>query len=411
MVTPPASVTKAAQGSLLKRLFDGVHAALPSWLGGQCDDADAWWQAACQLQQAHEALLQAGRTAPARLVLAMKLAVRRVAAEPMLRTTAHATLIQQAGVALRSYLDHTTASCPEDAGTLFPLYQRVATLAQLPCTPADLWSCQPWQWLPLPPQGGDADIDLYDAALVFFRLQQGNLLLQAAHWQAQQAGYHDVWRAGWQLLAAALELHAVGATGWTPMLQHAVAGAIGSHTLLQQGMSAEARWQAMAQDCLYLVAQGVQQPSAADARWALAVATRHGVLTLSPIPPAEPASAEASDTAMGIPVLAPSAPRLDESALLQASHDVLQLLHPVLRQWQARPDNPGAGSECTRLLQQLRQLAQAAHAADLLPLVQAALCEAALQRARSQDGAQRLDGLLRAVAAVEAGLQMRRHAA
>ena len=83
----------------------------------------------------------------------------------------------------------------------------------------------------------------------------------------------------------------------------------------------------------------------------------------------------------------------------------MQQLQAVLKQWEARPENAGASSECLRLLQGLQQASREAGAASVLPLVQAALSERALLRVRDASAPDRLQALQQAVLGLEAGLR------
>ena len=80
-------------------------------------------------------------------------------------------------------------------------------------------------------------------------------------------------------------------------------------------------------------------------------------------------------------------------------------MQAVLKQWEARPDNAGASSECLRLLQCLQQSAREAGAASLLPLVQVALSERALLRVRDVEAPDRLQPLQQAVQGLENGFR------
>ena len=397
--------------SLAARWLDGVQSALPLWQSGHHEQANAWQHAAQQLQQSHQSLLKAGRPAPARLVLAMEHAVRRIADDADLRSVENATLVHQASVALRSYLDHTPASCPEDAAKLYPVYQPVAQLAQWSkAKPADLWACHPWRWLTLPVQAVPADVpDMHAAALTFFETQNATDLIAVAHHASQQAQI-DAWQAAWQLLAAALEVHQVGACEHPQLLQRAVAGVVGACALRETKKDYQERLQHAAHTCLYLVAQGVQLPQAQQATWARAVATRHGVL---PAAVTEPASVEPVQQPAALPVLAvaePQVPHLNPQEYLDSSERLLQALHAVLRQWQARPDNEGAGQEASRILQEMRHLTQEAADTAMQPVVQEALSEVTLQRVRIDTENVEFQTILQAVDRIQGQLPQKQAA-
>lgn len=559
------------QRGMLARLFDGVQSALPSWLGEGAEQADAWVLAAERLGHAVQALEQAGRPAPAQLVRVMERAVARVAAQPELRTMDNASLIQQASVALRSYVDHTRGACPEDARALFPVYQPVAALARMGrCEPADLWRWHPFPWKPVSATLLPAveTGDLYDSALRVLREQEPAVLLalaDVAGAQASVAGDGSLTTC-WQLLAAVLQLRAAGALEWDRVLQRAVSGMVAQHTRARRGQPAdEAQLQALAQDMLFLLAQGVpllpegEQPLAraladaygvlpqppvvvrvdtAEARALLAQAVQglpeetvktlgelrwplelynaylqsadawsrelvqqlnrwarqpahpvpQSALVLSaqlarasaqlgldelatlghaieralvalqvrmargeeaellhqaagvlghelhqvavdfvrPVPPSllEQLAALAQkphsdrvvlplpDPALGIGAATGEAEALPEQkqgeewqAYLKDSLKQVQQLQAVLKQWEARPENAGASSECLRLLQGLQQASREAGAASVLPLVQAALSERALLRVRDASAPDRLQALQQAVLGLEAGLR------
>ena len=559
------------QRGMLARLFDGVQSALPSWLGEGAEQADAWVLAAERLGHAVQALEQAGRPAPAQLVRVMERAVARVAAQPELRTMDNASLIQQASVALRSYVDHTRGACPEDARALFPVYQPVAALARMGrCEPADLWRWHPFPWKPVSATLLPAveTGDLYDSALRVFREQEPAVLLalaDVAGAQASVAGDGSLTTC-WQLLAAVLQLRAAGALEWDRVLQRAVSGMVAQHTRARRGQPAdEAQLQSLAQDMLFLLAQGVpllpegEQPLAraladaygvlpqppvvvrvdtAEARALLAQAVQglpeetvktlgelrwplelynaylqsadawsrelvqqlnrwarqpahpvpQSALVLSaqlarasaqlgldelatlghaieralvalqvrmargeeaellhqaagvlghelhqvavdfvrPVPPSllEQLAALAQkphsdrvvlplpDPALGIGAATGEAEALPEQkqgeewqAYLKDSLKQVQQLQAVLKQWEARPENAGASSECLRLLQGLQQASREAGAASVLPLVQAALSERALLRVRDASAPDRLQALQQAVLGLEAGLR------
>ena len=559
------------QRGMLARLFDGVQSALPSWLGEGAEQADAWVLAAERLGHAVQALEQAGRPAPAQLVRVMERAVARVAAQPELRTMDNASLIQQASVALRSYVDHTRGACPEDARALFPVYQPVAALARMGrCEPADLWRWHPFPWKPVSATLLPAveTGDLYDSALRVFREQEPAVLLalaDVAGAQASVAGDGSLTTC-WQLLAAVLQLRAAGALEWDHVLQRAVSGMVAQHARARRGQPAdEAQLQALAQDMLFLLAQGVpllpegEQPLAraladaygvlpqppvvvrvdttevrtllaqavqglpeesvktlgelrwpqdlynaylqsADAwsrelvqqlnRWArqpahpvpqsalvlsaqlarasaqlgldelatLGHAIERALVALQvrmargeeaellhqaagvlghelhqvavdfvrPVPPSllEQLAALAQkphsdrvvlplpDPALGIGAATGEAEALPEQkqgeewqAYLKDSLKQVQQLQAVLKQWEARPENAGASSECLRLLQGLQQASREAGAASVLPLVQAALSERALLRVRDASAPDRLQALQQAVLGLEAGLR------
>jgi hypothetical protein len=556
---------------MLARLFDGVQSALPSWLGEGAEQADAWVLAAERLGHAVQALEQAGRPAPAQLVRVMERAVARVAAQPELRTMDNASLIQQASVALRSYVDHTRGACPEDARALFPVYQPVAALARMGrCEPADLWRWHPFPWKPVSATLLPAveTGDLYDSALRVLREQEPAVLLalaDVAGAQASVAGDGSLTTC-WQLLAAVLQLRAAGALEWDRVLQRAVSGMVAQHTRARRGQPAdEAQLQSLAQDMLFLLAQGVpllpegEQPLAraladaygvlpqppvvvrvdtAEARALLAQAVQglpeetvktlgelrwplelynaylqsadawsrelvqqlnrwarqpahpvpQSALVLSaqlarasaqlgldelatlghaieralvalqvrmargeeaellhqaagvlghelhqvavdfvrPVPPSllEQLAALAQkphsdrvvlplpDPALGIGAATGEAEALPEQkqgeewqAYLKDSLKQVQQLQAVLKQWEARPENAGASSECLRLLQGLQQASREAGAASVLPLVQAALSERALLRVRDASAPDRLQALQQAVLGLEAGLR------
>ena len=559
------------QRGMLARLFDGVQSALPSWLGEGAEQADAWVLAAERLGHAVQALEQAGRPAPAQLVRVMERAVARVAAQPELRTMDNASLIQQASVALRSYVDHTRGACPEDARALFPVYQPVAALARMGrCEPADLWRWHPFPWKPVSATLLPAveTGDLYDSALRVLREQEPAVLLalaDVAGAQASVAGDGSLTTC-WQLLAAVLQLRAAGALEWDRVLQRAVSGMVAQHTRARRGQPAdEAQLQSLAQDMLFLLAQGVpllpegEQPLAraladaygvlpqppvvvrvdtAEARALLAQAVQglpeetvktlgelrwplelynaylqsadawsrelvqqlnrwarqpahpvpQSALVLSaqlarasaqlgldelatlghaieralvalqvrmargeeaellhqaagvlghelhqvavdfvrPVPPSllEQLAALAQkphsdrvvlplpDPALGIGAATGEAEALPEQkqgeewqAYLKDSLKQVQQLQAVLKQWEARPENAGASSECLRLLQGLQQASREAGAASVLPLVQAALSERALLRVRDASAPDRLQALQQAVLGLEAGLR------
>ena len=559
------------QRGMLARLFDGVQSALPSWLGEGAEQADAWVLAAERLWHAVQALEQAGRPAPAQLVRVMERAVARVAAQPELRTMDNASLIQQASVALRSYVDHTRGACPEDARALFPVYQPVAALARMGrCEPADLWRWHPFPWKPVSATLLPAveTGDLYDSALRVFREEEPAVLLalaDVAGAQASVAGDGSLTTC-WQLLAAVLQLRAAGALEWDRVLQRAVSGMVAQHTRARRGQPAdEAQLQSLAQDMLFLLAQGVpllpegEQPLAraladaygvlpqppvvvrvdtAEARTLLAQAVQglpeesvktlgelrwpqdlynaylqsadawsrelvqqlnrwarqpahpvpQSALVLSaqlarasaqlgldelatlghaieralvalqvrmargeeaellhqaagvlghelhqvavdfvrPVPPSllEQLAALAQkphsdrvvlplpDPALGIGAATGEAEALPEQkqgeewqAYLKDSLKQVQQLQAVLKQWEARPENAGASSECLRLLQGLQQASREAGAASVLPLVQAALSERALLRVRDASAPDRLQALQQAVLGLEAGLR------
>ena len=559
------------QRGMLARLFDGVQSALPSWLGEGAEQADAWVLAAERLWHAVQALEQAGRPAPAQLVRVMERAVARVAAQPELRTMDNASLIQQASVALRSYVDHTRGACPEDARALFPVYQPVAALARMGrCEPADLWRWHPFPWKPVSATLLPAveTGDLYDSALRVLREQEPAVLLalaDVAGAQASVAGDGSLTTC-WQLLAAVLQLRAAGALEWDRVLQRAVSGMVAQHTRARRGQPAdEAQLQSLAQDMLFLLAQGVpllpegEQPLAraladaygvlpqppvvvrvdtAEARALLAQAVQglpeetvktlgelrwplelynaylqsadawsrelvqqlnrwarqpahpvpQSALVLSaqlarasaqlgldelatlghaieralvalqvrmargeeaellhqaagvlghelhqvavdfvrPVPPSllEQLAALAQkphsdrvvlplpDPALGIGAATGEAEALPEQkqgeewqACLKDSLKQVQQLQAVLKQWEARPENAGASSECLRLLQGLQQASREAGAASVLPLVQAALSERALLRVRDASAPDRLQALQQAVLGLEAGLR------
>ena len=559
------------QRGMLARLFDGVQSALPSWLGEGAEQADAWVLAAERLGHAVQALEQAGRPAPAQLVRVMERAVARVAAQPELRTMDNASLIQQASVALRSYVDHTRGACPEDARALFPVYQPVAALARMGrCEPADLWRWHPFPWKPVSATLLPAveTGDLYDSALRVLREQEPAVLLalaDVAGAQASVAGDGSLTTC-WQLLAAVLQLRAAGALEWDHVLQRAVSGMVAQHARARRGQPAdEAQLQALAQDMLFLLAQGVpllpegEQPLAraladaygvlpqppvvvrvdttevrtllaqavqglpeesvktlgelrwpqdlynaylqsADAwsrelvqqlnRWArqpahpvpqsalvlsaqlarasaqlgldelatLGHAIERALVALQvrmargeeaellhqaagvlghelhqvavdfvrPVPPSllEQLAALAQkpdsdrvvlplpDPALGIGAATGEAEALPEQkqgeewqAYLKDSLKQVQQLQAVLKQWEARPENAGASSECLRLLQGLQQASREAGAASVLPLVQAALSERALLRVRDASAPDRLQALQQAVLGLEAGLR------
>ena len=559
------------QRGMLARLFDGVQSALPSWLGEGAEQADAWVLAAERLGHAVQALEQAGRPAPAQLVRVMERAVARVAAQPELRTMDNASLIQQASVALRSYVDHTRGACPEDARALFPVYQPVAALARMGrCEPADLWRWHPFPWKPVSATLLPAveTGDLYDSALRVLREQEPAVLLalaDVAGAQASVAGDGSLTTC-WQLLAAGLQLRAAGALEWDRVLQRAVSGMVAQHTRARRGQPAdEAQLQSLAQDMLFLLAQGVpllpegEQPLAraladaygvlpqppvvvrvdtAEARALLAQAVQglpeetvktlgelrwplelynaylqsadawsrdlvqqlnrwarqpahpvpQSALVLSaqlarasaqlgldelatlghaieralvalqvrmargeeaellhqaagvlghelhqvavdfvrPVPPSllEQLAALAQkphsdrvvlplpDPALGIGAATGEAEALPEQkqgeewqAYLKDSLKQVQQLQAVLKQWEARPENAGASSECLRLLQGLQQASREAGAASVLPLVQAALSERALLRVRDASAPDRLQALQQAVLGLEAGLR------
>ena len=559
------------QRGMLARLFDGVQSALPSWLGEGAEQADAWVLAAERLGHAVQALEQAGRPAPAQLVRVMERAVARVAAQPELRTMDNASLIQQASVALRSYVDHTRGACPEDARALFPVYQPVAALARMGrCEPADLWRWHPFPWKPVSATLLPAveTGDLYDSALRVLREQEPAVLLalaDVAGAQASVAGDGSLTTC-WQLLAAVLQLRAAGALEWDHVLQRAVSGMVAQHARARRGQPAdEAQLQALAQDMLFLLAQGVpllpegEQPLAraladaygvlpqppvvvrvdtAEARALLAQAVQglpeetvktlgelrwplelynaylqsadawsrelvqqlnrwarqpahpvpQSALVLSaqlarasaqlgldelatlghaieralvalqvrmargeeaellhqaagvlghelhqvavdfvrPVPPSllEQLAALAQkphsdrvvlplpDPALGIGAATGEVEALPEQkqgeewqAYLKDSLKQVQQLQAVLKQWEARPENAGASSECLRLLQGLQQASREAGAASVLPLVQAALSERALLRVRDASAPDRLQALQQAVLGLEAGLR------
>ncbi len=384
------------QRPVLARLLDSMHSALPSWLSGH-DEADAWSKAVEKLRHAHEALQQAQRPAPARLVSAMQHAVQRIAQDETLRTVENATLIQQASVALRSYLDRHNATHPEDASTLFPVYQPVAELAQWSHVQTyDLWAYHPWQWLALPAQACEGAHDVHAATLQFMREQNTEALQEAAMQQAA-ATPHEAWRAAWQLLAAALEVFRLGAYTQPEPMRYAVAGVIGAHALHQAGKETLQRLQQSAHLCLYIVAQGVQQPEALQAAWARAVATRHGVLPYEEQAATDEAVTEQTMVLQHVP--APK-PKLVVEDYREASERMLAQLAAVLHQWQARPDNLGAGLECTRLLQEMRELAQSAEATTMYEAVQAALVEVTLLKARAEESPD-FQALVKAVAQLE----------
>ncbi len=559
------------QRGMLARLFDGVQSALPSWLGEGAEQADAWVLAAERLGHAVQALEQAGRPAPAQLVRVMERAVARVAAQPELRTMDNASLIQQASVALRSYVDHTRGACPEDARALFPVYQPVAALARMGrCEPADLWRWHPFPWKPVSATLLPAveTGDLYDSALRVFREQEPAVLLALADVAGAQASVagDGALTTCWQLLAAVLQLRAAGALEWDRVLQRAVSGMVAQHTRARRGQPAdEAQLQSLAQDMLFLLAQGVpllpegEQPLAraladaygvlpqppvvvrvdtAEARALLAQAVQglpeetvktlgelrwplelynaylqsadawsrelvqqlnrwarqpahpvpQSALVLSaqlarasaqlgldelatlghaieralvalqvrmargeeaellhqaagvlghelhqvavdfvrPVPPSllEQLAALAQkphsdrvvlplpDPALGIGAATGEAEALPEQkqgeewqAYLKDSLKQVQQLQAVLKQWEARPENAGASSECLRLLQGLQQASREAGAASVLPLVQAALSERALLRVRDASAPDRLQALQQAVLGLEAGLR------
>ena len=556
---------------MLARLFDGVQSALPSWLGEGAEQADAWVLAAERLGHAVQALEQAGRPAPAQLVRVMERAVARVAAQPELRTMDNASLIQQASVALRSYVDHTRGACPEDARALFPVYQPVAALARMGrCEPADLWRWHPFPWKPVSATLLPAveTGDLYDSALRVLREQEPAVLLALADVAGAQASVagDGALTTCWQLLAAVLQLRAAGALEWDRVLQRAVSGMVAQHTRARRGQPAdEAQLQSLAQDMLFLLAQGVpllpegEQPLAraladaygvlpqppvvvrvdtAEARALLAQAVQglpeetvktlgelrwplelynaylqsadawsrelvqqlnrwarqpahpvpQSALVLSaqlarasaqlgldelatlghaieralvalqvrmargeeaellhqaagvlghelhqvavdfvrPVPPSllEQLAALAQkphsdrvvlplpDPALGIGAATGEAEALPEQkqgeewqAYLKDSLKQVQQLQAVLKQWEARPENAGASSECLRLLQGLQQASREAGAASVLPLVQAALSERALLRVRDASAPDRLQALQQAVLGLEAGLR------
>ena len=564
----PAS-WQTPQRGVLARLFDGVQSALPSWLGEGAEQADAWVLAAERLGQAVQAMEQAGRPAPARLVRAMERAVARVAAQPELRTMDNASLIQQASVALRSYVDHTRNACPEDARALFPVYQPVAALARLDrCEPADLWRWHPFPWKPvsatlLPAvEAGD----LYECALRVFREQEPQALLALANVagaQAAVAGGASLTTC-WQLLAAVLQLRAAGALEWDRLLQRAVSGMVAQHARARRGQPADAaQLEALAQDMLFLLAQGVPLLPEGEQPLARALADAYGVLPQPPVvvrvdtaqarallaesaqglpedavktlgelrmpqdmynaylqsadawsrelvqqlnrwarQPAHPVPASAlglsaqlarASAQIGLDELATLGhaieralvalqvrmARGEEAELLHQAATVLghelhqvavdfvrpvpgalleqlaalaqapdservvlplpeptlgvtavdvqalpeqkqgeewraflasglaqvQQVQAVLKQWEARPDNAGASSECLRLLQGLQQSAREAGAASLLPLVQVALSERALLRVRDVEAPDRLQPLQQAVQGLENGFR------
>ena len=559
------------QRGMLARLFDGVQSALPSWLGEGAEQADAWVLAAERLGHAVQALEQAGRPAPAQLVRVMERAVARVAAQPELRTMDNASLIQQASVALRSYVDHTRGACPEDARALFPVYQPVAALARMGrCEPADLWRWHPFPWKPVSATLLPAveTGDLYDSALRVFREQEPAVLLalaDVAGAQASVAGDGSLTTC-WQLLAAVLQLRAAGALEWDHVLQRAVSGMVAQHARARRGQPAdEAQLQALAQDMLFLLAQGVPLLPEGEQPLARALADAYGVLPQPPVvvrvdttevrtllaqavqglpeesvktlgelrwpqdlynaylqsadawsrelvqqlnrwarQPAHPVPQSAlvlsaqlarASAQLGLDELAtlghaieralvalqvrmargeeaellhqaagvlghelhqvavdfvrPVPPSLLEqlAALAQKPHsdrvvlplpdpalDIgaatgeaealpeqkqgeewqaylkdslkqVQQLQAVLKQWEARPENAGASSECLRLLQGLQQASREAGAASVLPLVQAALSERALLRVRDASAPDRLQALQQAVLGLEAGLR------
>lgn len=571
----PAMERASMQGAhrgLLARLFDGVQSALPSWMGEDAAEPDAWVLAAERLQHAVQALEQAGRPAPAQLVRAMERAVRRVAAQPDLRTMDHASLIQQASVALRSYLDHARGARPEDARALFPVYQPVAALArQVRCEPTDLWRWHDFPWRPvdaalLPPANA---ADLYAAALRVYREQEPEALTQLAGVAAAQATVagEAPLRTCWQMLAALLHMRAAGALAWDKALQSAVSGMVVQHARARQGKPAdEAQLASLAQDMLFLMAQGVPVLPVGSQPLARALAESYGVLAQPPVvvrvdvtearaeleqavqalPPdaikmlgnwrlpqdlynaylqaADPWSRELvqllnrwarqpahmvppealtlsaqlarASAQVGLDELATLAHAIERALLAlqvrMARGEEAQLLHQaatvlgselhqvavdfvrpvpvtlleqlaalaqppsenrvvlpkpqpardalamagegpsaelppriqgdawrsyltgaqrkvpqlqaVLKQWAARPDNEGAGSECLRLLQELQQSTREAGAATVLPLVQTALAERALLRVRDASAPDRLQALQQAVDGLASGL-------
>ncbi|MFZ1363928.1 MAG: hypothetical protein WAS90_03390, partial [Brachymonas denitrificans] len=118
------------------------------------------------------------------------------------------------------------------------------------------------------------------------------------------------------------------------------------------------------------------------------------------------------DPALGIGAATGEAEALPEQkqgeewqAYLKDSLKQVQQLQAVLKQWEARPENAGASSECLRLLQGLQQASREAGAASVLPLVQAALSERALLRVRDASAPDRLQALQQAVLGLEAGLR------
>ena len=384
------------QRGMLARLFDGVQSALPSWLGEGAEQADAWVLAAERLGHAVQALEQAGRPAPAQLVRVMERAVARVAAQPELRTMDNASLIQQASVALRSYVDHTRGACPEDARALFPVYQPVAALARMGrCEPADLWRWHPFPWKPVSATLLPAveTGDLYDSALRVFREQEPAVLLalaDVAGAQASVAGDGSLTTC-WQLLAAVLQLRAAGALEWDRVLQRAVSGMVAQHTRARRGQPAdEAQLQSLAQDMLFLLAQGVPLLPEGEQPLARALADAYGVLPQPPV-------VVRVDTAEARALLAQAVQGLPEETV-----KTLGELRWPLELYNAYLQSADAWSR--ELVQQLNRWArQPAH-----PVPQSALVlSAQLARASAQLGLDELATLGHAIERALVALQVR----
>ena len=384
------------QRGMLARLFDGVQSALPSWLGEGAEQADAWVLAAERLGHAVQALEQAGRPAPAQLVRVMERAVARVAAQPELRTMDNASLIQQASVALRSYVDHTRGACPEDARALFPVYQPVAALARMGrCEPADLWRWHPFPWKPVSATLLPAveTGDLYDSALRVFREQEPAVLLALADVAGAQASVagDGALTTCWQLLAAVLQLRAAGALEWDRVLQRAVSGMVAQHTRARRGQPAdEAQLQSLAQDMLFLLAQGVPLLPEGEQPLARALADAYGVLPQPPV-------VVRVDTAEARALLAQAVQGLPEETV-----KTLGELRWPLELYNAYLQSADAWSR--ELVQQLNRWArQPAH-----PVPQSALVlSAQLARASAQLGLDELATLGHAIERALVALQVR----
>ena len=147
---------------------------------------------------------------------------------------------------------------------------------------------------------------------------------------------------------------------------------------------------------------------------ALAVPSRHArmVLPLVEWPSLVQLPAPVAAAAPTLTVHAPAEPAQRRQAqaavlrqvLLDEIRDRQMQLQAVLRHWQARPDNEGAGAECLRLLQSQLDVASQIDADALQQAIRQAMGACSLVRATGQGQAERLAELQQAVFAVGAAL-------
>lgn len=148
---------------------------------------------------------------------------------------------------------------------------------------------------------------------------------------------------------------------------------------------------------------------------ALAVPSRHArtVLPLVEWPSLVQLSAPEAAAAPTLTVHAPAVPEQRRQAraavlrqvLLDEVRDRQIQLQAVLRHWQARPDNEGAGAECLRLLQSQLDVAQQLEDGALQAAIRQAMGACSLVRATGQGQAGWLAELQLAVAAIDTALQ------